>query len=181
VKEDIAEVSCRTHDGARYRIRPIHPDDAQRERDFIAALSPQSRYQRFMHAMREPGEALIDRFVNVDRHRSMAFVAVNGEGLDERIIGVARYAADDAGECEFAVTVADEWQRRGIGTTLVPLLFEYAAREGFHTIYGTVLADNQRMIELAEGLGLTVEAPRPGEITLRAWRDLRSAPRRPAP
>jgi acetyltransferase len=155
-----------------YRIRAIRPDDAQRERAFIDALSPLSRYQRFMHALREPGEAQIRKLVNVDHHRNMALVAVVGDDESERIIGVARYAADNDTECEFAVSVADDWQCRGVGTTLVPLLFQHAAREGFRTIHGTVLADNHRMIELARWLGLTVDAPREGEHTLRAWRSL---------
>lgn len=161
-----------TPGGIRYRIRPIRPDDAQRERDFINGMSPQSRYQRFMHHLREPSEALIEKLVSVDRHRTMALVAVVGEGALERIVGVARYAADNERECEFAVAVADDWQCRGIGTTLTPLLFQYAAREGFQTIYGSVLADNQRMIELAQWLGLTVDPPRAGEPTVRAWRHL---------
>ena len=75
--------------------------------------------------------------------------------------------------CEFAVAVADDWQCRGIGTTLVPLLFEHAARAGFKTIYGTVLADNQRMIELAQWLGLTAgrkTARRPDGTCLAAAR-----------
>ena len=75
--------------------------------------------------------ALIEQFVNVDYHRTMALVAVIGEGDRERIIGVARYAADTDESCEFAVAVADDWQCRGIGTTLMPLLFEHAARAGF--------------------------------------------------
>jgi acetyltransferase len=154
-------------------LRPIRPDDADRERQFIAGLSPQSRYQRFMHHLREPGDALIRNLVNVDRHRTMALVATVGEGDAERIIAVARYAADDERTCEFAVTVADEWQCRGIATRLVPLLFEHAAREGFEVIYGLVLADNQRMIELSRNLGLAVDAPIPGEPTVRAWRRLR--------
>jgi acetyltransferase len=165
-----------TSDGVAYRIRPIRADDAQRERDFINSLSPQSRYQRFMHALRDPGEAQIEKLVNVDHHGTMALVAVIGEGKDERIIGVARYAADNDLECEFAVAVADDWQCRGVGTTLVPLLFEHAAREGFSTIYGTVLANNQRMIELAQWLGLTVEAPRGDDCTVRAWRRLTPPP-----
>jgi acetyltransferase len=161
-----------TSAGVEYQIRPIRPDDAQREREFIARLSPQSRYQRFMHSMREPGPEFIDRLVNVDHDRTMALVAVVMENGAERIIGVARYAADDAEQCEFAVAVADDWQCRGVGTTLVPLLFEHAARRGFRIIYGTVLADNQRMIELARWLGLTVDAPRAGEVAVRAWRRL---------
>ena len=164
-----------TSDGIPSHIRPIRPDDAARERAFINGLSPESRYQRFMHNLREAGDALIEKFVNIDYHRTMALVAVMGKSGEERIIGVARYAADDDDSCEFAVAVADDWQCRGIGTTLVPLLFEHAARAGFKTIYGTVLANNQRMIELAQWLGLTVDPPAAGEVTVRAWRKLSPA------
>ena len=83
------------------------------------------------------------------------------------------HAADPRGaDCEFAVAVADEWQCRGIGTTLAKRLFEVAAAEGFQTIYGNVLADNARMIDLALGLGLQVESPVDGQSTVRAWRRL---------
>jgi acetyltransferase len=164
----------RTSDGTPYRVRPIRKDDAARERDFIMALSPASRFQRFMHAMREPSEALISQLVDVDAHARQALVAVSGAPPDERIIGVARYAADPGGrDCEFGVAVADDWQCRGIGTTLARLLFDCAAREGFQSIYGHVLADNQRMLELAKWLGLTVESAHPGQTTVRASRRLR--------
>lgn len=159
--------------GVRYRIRPIRSDDAERERAFIMSLTPESRFQRLMYTLREPSAEFVARLVNVDQHRDMALVAVLGEGAAEKIIGVARYAADSAGrDCEFAVAVADEWQCRGIGTTLSKLLFEYAAHEGFRTIYGTVLANNQRMLDLAQWLGLTVEQPVAGQPTVRASRRL---------
>ena len=96
-----------TSGGEAYRIRPIQPDDAQRERDFISRMRPQSRYHRFLHNLREPGDQLIDKLVNVDHHWTMALVAVTGDGDAERIIGVARYAADNERECEFAVAIAD--------------------------------------------------------------------------
>jgi len=163
---------ARTSNGVRYRIRPMRPDDAGRERDFIRRMTPDSRYQRFMHAIVEPGEALVQSLVHTEFPCSLALVAVIEEAGAERIIGVARYASDDPRECEFAVAVADDWQCRGIGTTLVPLLFECATQAGFEIVYGTVLAGNQRMIELAEWLGLTVDAPRRGEETVRAWRRL---------
>jgi acetyltransferase len=167
-------LALRTSAGVPYHIRPIRPDDAGREREFINGLSERSRYQRFMYNLREAGDALIATLVNVDQHRTMALLALTGEGDAERIIGVARYAADDGSDetCEFAVVVADDWQCRGIGTTLTRLLFDYAAAHGFRTIYGMVLADNQRMIDLAEWLGLTVEPHRPGEPTVRASRRL---------
>ena len=160
-------------DGVAYRIRPIRPDDAERERAFIDGLSPQSRYQRFMHNLREAGDALIEQFVNVDHHRTMALVAVIGDRRRRSASSAWRVTPrTTTRSCEFAVAVADDWQCRGIGTTLMPLLFEHAARAGFKTIYGTVLADNQRMIELAQWLGLTVDPPPAGEATVRAWRRL---------
>jgi RimJ/RimL family protein N-acetyltransferase len=68
--------------------------------------------------------------------------------------------------------VSDEWQCRGIGTTLTRLLFEHAAHEGYRSIYGTILASNQRMLELSEWLGLVVEPQVPGVPTVRAVRRL---------
>lgn len=159
--------------GVAYRIRPIRGNDAEREREFILSLSPESRFQRLMYTLREPSAEFVARLVNVDQHRDMALVAVLGEASSEKIIGVARYSADEGGrDCEFAVAVADAWQCRGIGSTLTKLLFEHAAHEGFRSIYGTVLAGNQRMLELAEWLGLTVEPQEPGQPTVRASRRL---------
>jgi acetyltransferase len=144
-----------TRDGVPYRIRPIRTEDAQLECAFIRGLSEESRYSRLMYSLSEPYPALIDRLVNVDYERTMAFVAVAGATTNEQFIGIARYAADPSGSaCEFAVVVADAWQSRGIGTVLARLLFEYARSQRFTRIYGTILAGNQRMIELAHWIGL---------------------------
>src|ERR1700676_3322687 len=113
-----------TRDNVTYRIRPICAEDASRERAFIMGLSPESRYERMMYTMGEPSSDLVDRFVQVDYHHNMAFVAVVGQGDDERIIGVARYAANGEEGYEFAVVIADQWQARGIAATLSRLLFD---------------------------------------------------------
>lgn len=176
-------IAARSTDGVVYHIRPICAADAERERAFIMALSPESRFQRLMYTLREPSAEFIAHLVNVDQHRDMALVAVHGEGPDEKIIGVARYSSDAIGsdaigsdvsgrDCEFAVAVADDWQCRGIGSTLTRHLFDYAQREGFRSIYGTVLADNARMLELAQWMGLTLEPQVPGQSTVRASRRL---------
>jgi len=165
---------ARTTDGLDYRIRPITAADAAREREFIVNLSPESRHARFMYAMREPSPDLVHRLVEVDGVRHRALVAVIGSGEQERIIGVARYGADEHGpDCEFAVAVADDWQCRGVGTTLVRRLFADAARAGFGAIYGTMLADNARMLDLANHLGLEVEPWDGRQSTVRAVRRLR--------
>jgi acetyltransferase len=161
-----------TRDNATYRIRPICADDAARERAFLLGLSPESRYTRMMYAMGEPPPELVDRFVHVDYHHNMAFVAVIGEGDEERIIGVARYAANGEKGYEFAIAIADAWQGRGIAATLSRLLFDYARIEGIHAIYADILASNYRMIEFARWLGMTVRFSPEAGMILKASKDL---------
>jgi acetyltransferase len=162
-----------TRDGIAYRIRPIRVDDALRERAFIMNLSEASRYNRMMDSLREPSTALIEQFVNVDYRRTMAIVATVGDGKDESIIGVARYAADaDAAGAEFAVAVADEWQSRGVGTTLMRMLFEYARAQGLRRLYGPILASNERMLGLAHWLGMKTKPVADDYTLVEAYQEL---------
>jgi acetyltransferase len=155
-----------------YRVRPMTPADLELDRVFISHLSPRSRYLRFMHAMSDPAQELLRGLMALDGHRNAAFVATVGHAAAESIIGVARYAAEDATTCEFAVAVADDWQCRGIASALMARLFEHATREGYRLIFGNILADNAAMIELAQHLGLEIEPLRAGETLVRAVRRL---------
>jgi acetyltransferase len=155
-----------------YHIRLMTPVDAELDRAFISHLSPRSRYLRFMHSMSDPPPELLRGLMDLDGHRNAAYVATVGHGADESIIGVARYAAEDAAKCEFAVAVADDWQCRGVASALMQRLFEQAAREGYQLIFGNILADNAAMIDLARHLGLEIEPLRAGETLLRVVRRL---------
>lgn len=148
--------TTRTRDGIEYRIRPVCPDDIERERAFILGLSEESRYTRMMGTIREPSAALLQQLVHVDYDRSMTLVAVVGDSAHERIIASAQYAADSSGRgCEFAVAVADAWQGHGVGATLTGALLDYARARGFRRFHGDVLACNNRMIDLVHWLGMT--------------------------
>ncbi len=162
-----------TRDGVAFRVRPIRPDDEDRERQFIRQLSPQSRYRRMMNAMKELSPELLQRFISVDYEHEMAFVALHGAAPHEQFIGVARYAQDKSGQdAEFAVVVADAWQMRGVGTTLMGLLFEYGHAHGIHRLHGEILADNSRMIDLAHWLGMQTEQCAQDKCIVEAARDI---------
>jgi acetyltransferase len=173
---DLARLESRieSRDGVSLKVRPIRPDDADRERQFITGLSEESRYNRLMYSLREPSASFIKQLVEIDFDRTMAFVAVDTRGPDERFVAVARYGTDEGGTgAEFAVVVADAWQGRGIGTKLARILFEYARTRGLDHVYGTILANNEKMIKLVRYLGMEV-APEPGDVTvLRATFPLR--------
>jgi acetyltransferase len=159
--------SCALRDGARIVIRPIRTEDRQIERKFVHDLSDVSRYFRFFNALRDLSEADLTRFTEVDYNRQMALIAVTIENDAETQIGVARYAINpDNRSCEFAIVVADAWQRRGIGSKLMRCLMGAARSRGLETMEGWVLAGNSSMLALMDGLGFTID-PSGGDPSLR--------------
>ena len=155
-------------DGMELVIRPIRPEDAEAERDFVHNLSEQARKFRFMHAMNDLSPAMLARFTHIDYSREMAFVAIAGSGDERKQVGVARYAANPDGKsCEFAVVVSDEMQGRGIGTRLMRALMSEARDRGLTIMEGTVLAENAGMLQLMQSLGFSMRrSPEEPELYL---------------
>ncbi len=154
--------------GRRLRVRPIRPEDAVAERAFVAGLSDESRYRRFMHHLHDLTPQMLARFTQVDYDRELALIALDGRSRVEKIVGVARYVANpDAESAEFAVVVADALQGRGIGHGLMRLLIGCARRRGFRRLIGSVLAANGPMLKLIEGLGFeTTPDPNDRELVI---------------
>jgi acetyltransferase len=141
-------------DGTVVTLRPIRPEDAEMEQAFVRSLSEDTRYMRFMDALRELPRAMLVRFTQLDYQREMAIVAVIGEGDDERQIGVARYTTNPDGEsCEFAVVVADDWQGKGLGKGLMRYLMQIARNRGLKQMEGEVLTANTGMLHMVTELG----------------------------
>jgi RimJ/RimL family protein N-acetyltransferase len=121
----------------------------------VAALSPESRYRRFL----SPKPRLTDRelasLTDLDHHAREALVALDPAGSGW--VAVARYASfvDEPTTADVAVTVADAWQRRGVGTALLALLVERARREGIVCLRATTLADNRAALRLLRRHGFT--------------------------
>jgi acetyltransferase len=153
-------------DGTAVTLRPIRPEDAEKEAAFVAGLSDHTRYLRFMHALHALSPDQLARFTQIDYDREMALVATVGNGDGERQIAVARYSTlPDPQDCEFAVVVADEWQDRGLAQQLMNMLIDVARQRGYRRMVGTVLSTNRRMREFSRSLGFTV-APVPDDPEL---------------
>jgi acetyltransferase len=142
-------------DGRPLLIRPLAARDRELLQDFVRGLSVRSRYQRFQSGLNELAPDLLARLMDVDYRRSMAFTAVVFEHGHKRMIGEARYAPalDAPGTVDFALAVADGWQRQGIGRLLFDRLLKYAERSGIARIQGDVLHGNAAMLGLARQFG----------------------------
>ena len=86
------------------------------------------------------------------------------------------YAREGEGaEAEMAIVVEDEWQSRGVGTSLLLELEERAAFRGIETFTAEVLLENRPMLGLAArlfaGTGYSIE-----DGAYRVRMPLRAAP-----
>jgi acetyltransferase len=143
-------------DGTAITLRPIRPEDADMEQAFVRRLSPQAKYFRFMDTLRELSQEELVRLTQLDYARDLALIATVRQDGQEMEIGVARYFTNPDGESgEFALVVDDAWQGLGLGTKLMGRLVEAARERNFRALQGEVLADNLKMLRLADKLGFS--------------------------
>ncbi|AHF04470.1 acetyl-CoA synthetase [Marichromatium purpuratum 984] len=144
-------------DGRDLVIRPIRPEDAEMEQDFVRGLSEQTKYFRFMQAIKELTPEMLVRFTQIDYDREIALIGVLEHEGKEVQVGVARYMTRPGGEaCEFAIVVSDQWRNMGIGARLMRSLMQNARRRGFRVMDGEVLSANNRMLALVKSLGFRI-------------------------
>src|SRR5438046_1328851 len=79
-------------DGSSIRIRAIRPDDKQRLVDHFNRLSARSVYFRFFRSKKRLTDEELAQFTELDFDDQVALVATLGQGDEETIIGVGRYA-----------------------------------------------------------------------------------------
>ena len=156
----------RARDGARVEIRPIRPEDAEMEREFVDGLSEQTRFFRFFYQLNRLTPAMLARFTQIDYDRELALVAVVDDASasgGRAFAGVARYVENpDRVSAEYAIVVHDDWQKQGVGRALMERLIAAARHKGLARLEGTVLAENVRMLAFTRSLGFST-TPDPGD------------------
>jgi GNAT superfamily N-acetyltransferase len=141
-------------------VRPIRPDDAGRLQEHLRGLSPRSRRNRFLGAVSELPSHKIERLARMDRPDELALVAFADRGRDAAMIAEAIHVvAPGSARCEFALSVTDAWQRRGLGTLLLRLIECRARLVGARHLFGDVLRDNAAMKCLARKTGFSLRSP----------------------
>ena len=115
-------------DGTPAMIWPLLPTDARALREGFRRLSPESRRHRFLTTIGELSDSMIRSLVDsVDgvAHIALVLIVLPPDG-QEGPVGVARLVQDpaDPAAADIAVTVADDWQGRGVGTALVSALMQ---------------------------------------------------------
>ena len=159
----------RLRDGASILIRPVEPDDAEQLKIGFEHLGAVSRYRRFLAPIDQLSPRQLSYLTHVDHSTHEAIAALDartGEG-----IGIARYLRDpdDARLAEVAITVADIWQGRGVGTALLDRLSARARATGIERITARMIVGNDAARRLiARAADITSEQRGAGTVQVTA-------------
>ena len=159
-------------DGSAATLRPIRSADMELERAFVRNLSPQSKFKRFMGELKELSPDQLYHFTHPDHEHEAAYIVIRSTVGGEEQIGVGRFAGTDSDTCEFAITIADAWQGKGLGKRIINALMRDAKARGLKRMEGYVLAANARMLDFCRGLGFAVEVSRDDATVRIVHRDL---------
>lgn len=145
-------------DGREVVIGRITPADAPLLAAAFERLSEDSRRLRFLAPKPTLNAAELRYLTDVDGHDHEALVAI--DPATGRGVAIARFvrSRDEPARAELAVTVADEWQRNGLGEIMLSRLATRALEEGIRTFTALVSAENHGMQALVgrTGSGATV-------------------------
>ncbi|MEV5750263.1 GNAT family N-acetyltransferase [Actinoallomurus sp. NPDC052308] len=184
----------KSHDGSEVIFRPLTHADTEHLAAFLEALSCESRrFSTFEGYDLATARELCDAIARYDKLRLVLEEVPSG-----RIVGLLEFSLDltsadvsryqEAGirlaettDCRFGPTLADDYQGRGVGTIVIPLITEVARLLGRTRIilWGGVRADNPRAIRYYEKngfrpVGFFTEAD--GSLSLDMMLDLPPAP-----
>jgi acetyltransferase len=170
------EMTMMTKGGVEIFVRPIKPEDAPLLADFFDTLSRETVYYRFFSPLKSLPPRMLALFTQIDYDRDIALVAMATAEKKERILGVSRLMGEPGGRrAEFAVTVADPWQGKGIGAALMERLIQIARERGIESLWGLVLSENTHMLALGKKLGFSISRV-PGESQYKLTIELDSPP-----
>jgi succinyl-CoA synthetase alpha subunit/RimJ/RimL family protein N-acetyltransferase len=160
---DVVDVILR--DGSTLRLRPPARGDAHAILEFFEALSRHSLYLRF-HGYPSLGPEIVDPLLESDWAERGALLGAVSENGTERVIAVGNYVRlRDPSVAEAAFAVADDYQRRGIGTRLIEQLADRASRHGIERFVAEVMTDNRRMLAVFESVGFELSRELDGGAT----------------
>jgi acetyl coenzyme A synthetase (ADP forming)-like protein len=141
-------------DGSTVHIHVMRPADEAGLCGLLTTLSEESRWLRFYSLQNSAALAAeAHREANLDQ--AFGLVACSGDGA--RVVGHAFYAVTENKRAEVAFTIANDFQRRGLGSILLCQLAEVAAANGIEIFEAEVVAANHAMLHVFRQSGFPIE------------------------
>lgn len=140
--------------GHEFQARPIHPDDKPMLIGAFQRLSERTRFNRFLAPADRLSSAQLAYLTELDFRDHVAWGLLD----DGDPVAVARFIRlpEDPASADFAVTVMDEYQGRGVGPLMIQILAVAARARGVTKLHFDVLAENTPMLKVLARMGADV-------------------------
>jgi acyl-CoA hydrolase/GNAT superfamily N-acetyltransferase len=141
-------------------FRPIKPADERVLQEFFYSLSDKSIYKRFFSPKRYFPHKEAQPWVNIDYSRWMVIAGLIGDKeRGEKVIALAHYKRGGESENKAYITlaVAESYQNRGIGTSLLQYLAQVARERGVAVFTASVLYENKTVLSVIRKIGREIE------------------------
>lgn len=164
----------RLRDGHPVLLRPMSAADRGRLSEGLARLSARSRYQRFFFRLGRFSEEQLSYLTQVDQVDHVAWSALDPATPGLPGLGVGRFVRSPAEPslAEWALTVVDSHQRRGLGTLLAGVLYLTAQARNVTVLRASVLPGNWAVTNWLQKLGGRVKyCPDVWEVDLPVGRE----------
>lgn len=160
--QQLATNALQTRTGLTIHVRPLMALDAPYLVDLFENMGSDSRYNRFLQPVDHVGmERVWEEAENIAQKTVSASYGVVAfadlPARDDAPVAAARYVMVSSGQAEIGVSVRDDMQNKGIGTALLRLLIDNAARSGVVQLIGTVQNSNTAMWSMLSKLGYRLE------------------------
>ena len=143
----------------RLALRPARSSDGDALQSYVRALSAQSRYNRFLGGASELPASELARALAANGRDTQTLLLTSTAEDRETVVGEARVALSCAERTgEFGMSIADNWRRVGVGSTLIEEIERKAAADGIEWLLGDTLLTNEGMIALARSRGFRLGA-----------------------
>jgi acetyltransferase len=137
--------------GEAIGFRPVRPDDEPLVAEAFRTASPETLLHRFFTPLREVPPSELRRLLTIDPARETCIVGELMALPGRRIVCGARFVRlTDLSVAEIALTVHDDFQRRGLGTFMLRYLIQLGRADGIRTFVANVLATNASMLRLLQ-------------------------------
>lgn len=147
-------------------IRPLLQSDEGLILDLFGKLGLDSIYLRFLTYLKCIPEDLLFQLTHINYRSQFALVAVVREDGRDDLIAVARYCHDSEKKItDFAIVVRDDWQRCGLGKSLLLKLFAIGREHGITRFVSVIDPENHLMKHLLRDLGYPVKYSYPKGCT----------------
>ncbi len=144
--------SYHLRDGTEILLREIKADDKSRIQTGLELLSDNSVYTRFFRPIRRFSEKELIYLTEVDQINHVAWGVLSYKYPEIPGLGVCRFIRSKKypDRAEFAITVIDDFQNKGVGTTFLALLYILASHHKISLLCGSALNTNNALIKRFE-------------------------------